>query len=1209
MKRVLRVILFSLISLLLLTSMLITAMFGNVKAEYFKSLSTSLDFEAVPDSAYRYFLADATGPKSGAYENGNEFEQSFTFKGGTGSGVRYHIALPIKEAGTYELTFTSDIAKGTDFAVDYYTADLNNPVGCQIVSTKKEYYRYNSDSKAREMVTYSDFGTSAAFRIADETRIPNPTDNTPTSGGLDKVQSAPYMYSANIKNDDGTTTNVSTKYQFYANSKFQWKTVAPARKETVTLSFAASSDDVTKGYALWMWDFHGLATGTYTIRLEDVSFVKIDSPEAGRAYIDFPNMSYKNMAIMPTYLACQYIPKEKPSTGTMPTRHATTGVQGHNVAGITRECGGRGTYVTRAGYDGMVMQTEPLYYAFNHTTDIPVVGSDDDGSNYDYSNPLVLNIPVKNAKYNTSYKVTFDFSIASQGTDTILQDGAEQETTNSATYVNYTDNLSHFFSNDGPTTLNFQSYFYPSRVNGYGITKTHTVTGIRGYYRMANKQYNTHWLTRYDEITAKYDDSITTKAAALTANVTTSINQYYTDNTSHMNWLNALKHSETNGQNDITWLTFKNTTFTFNINGHYKSGEWVDDSGTGLVNNGTFYWVWCIDALQPSSWFRIKMENVRIEEVVPYASNIGNSTYKGIKVGSAEIDLNSVFNNSSNPYRGSNGTGQNFAARHYGNKDMPLAAMHIYAPVYNGSGWNITSETDRYKLYLSGYCMVKGGVDRYVWSPDNGKTWYDMIEASPPGTPDSGILTQSEYRVDNCIKGVASPSTTGNYVSFTAAADGAKADFRGYRIYADFSEFKYQKDLDIIFAAVPKSNLNLRCEILRVEGLNAEKNYRTYTDQIISDITVGSDGNFLNATVNVGSGENTTPFSLMYARRVDNDAYSYTSGYARLTTYLDDYANVRTLYSDFPVKTTIKVSGWAIVKGGVNKYMWSADYGKTWNDCSGTVANGTVDKTQRAAWYDGTASNTDETATTLSKNMVFTNIAADLSDYVGKTVDVIFAARPTGSDAMCPVARIDNVAVYGDPSKAPGTKGAGPGPFYSRYYRITVGSTLITPTTDAIDGTYLNGKSSWNIDVGFDQRSYTPYEPYNVNYMNARSITKARNAIAAGGTVTIDGYINCYSGVKEYRYTLDGGNNWTVINQTVPSHNTNSFIGGKFVDVTFTIANDGANSNFCTNTGYGGTPITVTLPSGVTGNKDLRVVAVSNAGYTYPVVNIPLSIT
>ena len=1207
MKRVLRVILFGLISLLLLTSMLITAMLGNVKAEYFKSLSTRLDFEAIPDCAYRFYLSDANGAKSGVYETANKFEQSFTFAGSTGSGVRYHIALPIKEAGTYELTFTSDIAKGTDFAADYYTADLNNPVGCQIVSTGKTYYRYNTTSKARDTVSYSNFGTSEAFRMADETRIPNPSGNTANSGGLDKAQSAPYMYSANSKNDDGTTTNVSKNYQFYANSKFQWKTVAPARKETVTLSFAASSADVTKGYALWMWDFHGLATGTYTIRLEDVSFYKIDSPESGSAYIDFPNMSYKNMAITPTYLACQYIPSGVTSSGAKPTRADTT-VQGHNVAGITRETGGRGTYVTRAGYDGMVMQTEPLYFGFNHTTDIPVVGSDDDGSKYDYSNPLVLNIPVKNVKFNTSYKVTFDFSIASQGTDTILQDGDAQKTTNSATYVNYTDNLTHFFSNDGPTTLNFQSYFYPSRVNGFGITKTHTVTDIRGYYRMANKQYNTHWLTRFDEITAAYDSSITTKAAAINANVTTSANHYYTNNkTSHMNWLNAVKHSETNGQNDITWLTFKNATFTFNINGHYSSGSWVADSGTGLVNNGTFYWVWCIDAFQPSSWFRLKMENVRIEEVVPYASNIGNATYKGIKVGSAEIDVNSVFNNSSNPYRGSNGTGQNFAARHYSNTGLSLAAIHIYAPIYDGSGWNITTELDRYKLYLSGYCTVKGGVDRYVWSPDNGKTWYDMIEASPPGTADSAILKESEYRVDNCIKGVASPATTGNYVSFTAAADGAKADFRGYKIYADFSDFKYQKDLDIIFAAVPKSNLKLRCEILRVEGLNAEKNYRTYTDQIISDITVLSSGNPLNATVNVGSGENTSPFSLMYARRVDNDAYSYTSGYARLTTYLDDYSKVRTLYSDFPVKTTIKASGWAIVQGGVNKYVWSVDYGKTWNNCSGTVANGTVDKTQRAAWYDGKADNTDETATTLSKNMVFTNIAADLSDYVGKTVDVIFAARPTNSDAMCPVARVDNVAVYGDPSKAAGTRGAGPGPFYSRYYRITVGSTLITPTTDALDGTRLNRASVWNI--GFDYRSYTPYEPYNVHYMNARRITAANNAIAAGGTVTIDGYINCYSGVKEYRYTLDGGNNWTVINQTVPSHNTNSFIGGKFVDVTFTIANDGENSNFCTNVGYEGTPITVTLPSGVTGNKDLLVVAESNAGYIYPILNIPLSIT
>lgn len=40
----------------------------------------------------------------------------------------------------------------------------------------------------------------------------------------------------------------------------------------------------------------------------------------------------------------------------------------------------------------------------------------------------------------------------------------------------------------------------------------------------------------------------------------------------------------------------------------------------------------------------------------------------------------------------------------------------------------------------------------------------------------------------------------------------------------------------------------------------------------------------------------------------------------------------------------------------------------------------------------------------------------------------------------------------------------------------------------------------------------------------------------------------------------------------------------------------------------GGTPITITLPSGVTGNKNLIVVAESIAGYVYPIVNIPLNI-
>lgn len=41
----------------------------------------------------------------------------------------------------------------------------------------------------------------------------------------------------------------------------------------------------------------------------------------------------------------------------------------------------------------------------------------------------------------------------------------------------------------------------------------------------------------------------------------------------------------------------------------------------------------------------------------------------------------------------------------------------------------------------------------------------------------------------------------------------------------------------------------------------------------------------------------------------------------------------------------------------------------------------------------------------------------------------------------------------------------------------------------------------------------------------------------------------------------------------------------------------------------GGTPITITLPSGVTGSKNLIVVAESTAGYVYPIVNIPLNIT
>ncbi len=116
--------------------------------------------------------------------------------------------------------------------------------------------------------------------------------------------------------------------------------------------------------------------------------------------------------------------------------------------------------------------------------------------------------------------------------------------------------------------------------------------------------------------------------------------------------------------------------------------------------------------------------------------------------------------------------------------------------------------------------------------------------------------------------------------------------------------------------------------------------------------------------------------------------------------------------------TFVVLSGWLAVQGGVEKYVWSTD-GITWQD---------------ASMYNRTELNTaGEAILTAATNRIggqytFTaadagngsfqgitmprGIAADLSDYIGQSVNVIFAAIPKNApDTLCPIVCIANVKV------------------------------------------------------------------------------------------------------------------------------------------------------------------------------------------------------
>ena len=118
----------------------------------------------------------------------------------------------------------------------------------------------------------------------------------------------------------------------------------------------------------------------------------------------------------------------------------------------------------------------------------------------------------------------------------------------------------------------------------------------------------------------------------------------------------------------------------------------------------------------------------------------------------------------------------------------------------------------------------------------------------------------------------------------------------------------------------------------------------------------------------------------------------------------------------------LTITGWIIANGGVEKYVWSADGGKTWNDVEFYINQGFSNGTTAHLdiLTDTGAVVTDQTATLKGvcfqggegKGAKTPGLAANLKDYAGQTVNVTFAAVPkTDTDGLCVIAHVIGVAV------------------------------------------------------------------------------------------------------------------------------------------------------------------------------------------------------
>ncbi len=120
----------------------------------------------------------------------------------------------------------------------------------------------------------------------------------------------------------------------------------------------------------------------------------------------------------------------------------------------------------------------------------------------------------------------------------------------------------------------------------------------------------------------------------------------------------------------------------------------------------------------------------------------------------------------------------------------------------------------------------------------------------------------------------------------------------------------------------------------------------------------------------------------------------------------------------------LALAGWAIAEGGIDKYMWSADGGKTWQECAlynrGSFNNVTTNQGISDAANNFFAASGYQVSEHPDKIVfqgsegVASGICADLSAFSGQTVDVAFALVPLNDpDGLCIMTVILGVNVEG----------------------------------------------------------------------------------------------------------------------------------------------------------------------------------------------------
>lgn len=319
-------------------------------------------------------------------------------------------------------------------------------------------------------------------------------------------------------------------------------------------------------------------------------------------------------------------------------------------------------------------------------------------------------------------------------------------------------------------------------------------------------------------------------------------------------------------------------------------------------------------------------------------------------------------------------------------------------------------------LVISGWTVVDGGIEKYIWSADGGKTWYKTGLHTIKGIGNGAGAAHYKVVTNKIGSHTFSDDTPFNSVYQVSAANPLGG------IALNLTPYTGQT-VDVVFAAVPAKATDTVCPLIlfknvTVAGSSTAPEKDTFTPpQQEGDDTTDTNTKEENNAGCIDPTSGYTESTLTYGANLDfinaialkNQGGNSVQG---CSVYTDEYSTIK--------GSCVVFTGWFLVDGGVKDYVYSTDGGKTWTVIPGTPGNGAGDAhinvLKRRMGSDISFAEGYNIKSTFqgaaADGEKINGLTVDLSSHAGETVELIFAAIPINEpQSLCLIAKLTNVKV------------------------------------------------------------------------------------------------------------------------------------------------------------------------------------------------------